>query len=326
MMHSPGRSARGDGVWGGRMGIAAIAAVLLAVLTPAVSATALTVTIDYRFDRGGFFDAGNERGRAARARLEEAATLFTDLVVDPLAAIAPGTTTHGLTDRWTTFFADPSSGGRASAANLNLGRGEVIVFAGARDLGGNVLGTAFTGAAFATGSAAFVESVQTRGQTGVGTTDVAPWGGSIAFDEVGTNWYFGESAAVPFGRTDFRSVALHEIAHILGVGSSGSWFDQLAAAPGCASGLAFYGEAAMAVHGSPVCLDGSADHWEEGTQSDGREAALDPLLDRRTRKELTELDLAGLRDVGWELSVPEPAGLALAALLALGLKIRRKRC
>ncbi len=295
-------------------------------LAPVAAAQALTVTIDYRFDGNGFFDEGNARGREARARIEEAASFYSDLILDPLAAITPGATTHGETDRWTTFFADPSTGGRASAANLRLGVGEVIVFAGARDLGGNILGTAFTGAAFASGSAAFVDGVENRGQRGVGTTDVAPWGGSIAFDQVGTNWYFGESAAVPFGRTDFRSVALHEIAHILGIGSSASWFDQLGAAPGCASGLAFYGAAATAVHGGPVCLEeGSPDHWEDGTRSGGREAAMDPLLDTRTRKELTPLDLAGLRDVGWELSVPEPTGLVLAGLAGLLVAARRLR-
>jgi len=54
---------------------------------------------------------------------------------------------------------------------------------------------------------------------------------------------------------------------------------------------------------------------------------MDPSLTGTSRKVFTDLDFAGLKDLGWEVSpVPEPAEMALAsglALLAFGVLRRR---
>ncbi len=289
-------------------------------LAPA-GAEAITVTIDYRFDSAGFFDPTTSAGFLARTRMQEAADLFSSSLLDPLLPIVPGAG-----DSWNAFFTHPGSGGNSASSNLSIAADEILVFAGARDLGGSILGQGGFGGYSVTGQTAFVNAVDTRGQTGVGTTDFAPWGGSVSFDLFGTNWYFGGSAAVPGSMTDFFSVAIHEIAHVLGLGAAASWDLQVGISGGCASGLAFMGAAAMAVNGGPVCLDDDPGHFADGTLSAGQEVSLDPSLAPGLRKLLSPLDWAALQDVGWQLSaaVPEPQGLALVALLA-ALGLRRSR-
>ena len=63
--------------------------------------------------------------------------------------------------------------------------------------------------------------------------------------------------------------------------------------------------------------------------SDGvsQEVVVDPNITVGTRKELTEMDLAFLRDIGFE-TIPEPSGVFLAAmgffsLIAYGWRRRR---
>ncbi len=308
IQHFKGRALRGG---------FALGAGLWLFLQP-VAANAIKLTIDYRFDASGFFDAGTRQGQEARDRLDDAARFYSDLIGDSLDAIEPGRTGPGTTNSWTGFFTNPSNGGASSTANLSIGADEILVFAGARDLGGNILGNGGFGGSVARGDPGFVDGVASRGQAGVGVSDFAPWGGSISFDSVGTDWHLRQTSVIPRGRTDFYSVALHELAHVLGLGTSGSWNQKVAADAGCASGLSFAGANAVAVNGGVVCLE-DLGHFQEGLRSGGQEVAMDPTLGTQIRKELTPLDLAALKDVGWEL-VPEPAGLlclAGAGFLAL---------
>ena len=316
----PDHQAGMDRALGGLAGLLPLLVFLLAA-TPGFAAT---ITIDYRFDQSGFFDPTHATGLLARTRMQQAAGIFSGLLLDPLDAITPGGRSHGVTDRWTAFFTDPATGGNAATADLALAADEILVFVGARDLGGSVLGQGGFGGWSASGSPSFLTSLDGRGQPGSGLTDFGPWGGSISFDAVGTRWYFGAAADVARGTTDFLSVALHELAHVLGVGTAGSWSAQVGAAPACASGSGFFGAHTMAVSGGPVCLDAGAAHFEEGTRAGGHEAALDPTLATGSRKLLTPLDLAALADVGWQLSVPEPP-LGLMLLAGWGLLCGQRR-
>jgi len=136
-------------------------------------------------------------------------------------------------------------------------------------------------------------------------SDIGPWGGSISFDTLDggqpRNWYFGTDVdGLEADQNDFFSVAVHELAHVLGFGivfpgaAATSWETHL-------SGNRFVGPRARAVHGGDVPLS-STSHWENGLQSDGRETAMDPSLTKGTRKLFTPLDFAAMDDIGWSLA------------------------
>lgn len=290
---------------------------LLLAVGLAGPASAVSITVDYSLDTSGFFDTGTANGLAARARLGEAATFFSNLLTDTLDAITPG----GL-NTWTNTFTNPSTGAAGSMTDITLGQDELLLYAGARSIPGTTLGIGGFGGFSASGFAPFLNSVSTRGQTGVGTTDFAPWGGSIAFDTSAT-WYFGAGGTIPAGTDDFLSVALHELGHMLGIGGANSWLNTIVGDGSCTSGVAAGGAAVSAANGGNACVESDFSHFLDGTTNGGQEAAMDPSLTTGTRKLFTALDIAALDDVGWETNgVPEPGfGLLLGmGLVALGLR------
>ena len=218
----------------------------------------------------------------------------------------------------------------ASLLNQDIAQDTLRIYAGAAEL--NAYGSGALGVGGIGGG-----TFRDRGQSGVGTTDVAPWGGSISFD-VTSNWYVDPDPATTeaFSGFDFYSVAVHELAHVLGVGTTGSWFSMIDGANG------FVGSNAVAAYsaatGQPETAVPTAPgngHWANGTQSflDGvlREAALDPSIGFGQRKPLTDLDWAALDDIGWEVAVtavpePETYAMMLAGLGLLGFAaLRRQR-
>jgi hypothetical protein len=174
-----------------------------------------------------------------------------------------------------------------------------------------------------------------RGQAGAllaSPTDNGPWGGSLTFNNTST-WYFDSDPTTVesfTGQNDFYSVAVHEIAHLLGLGTADSWVT-LETDPGT-GGTTFTGTHSVALVGSSVTLSPDNGHWANGTMSTvagtaiAQEAAMDPSLTVGTRKYFTNLDYAGLQDVGWQLAaIPEASTLALAAALgALGMVVRQR--
>jgi hypothetical protein len=262
------------------------------------SLLSLTVQIDYRFDDANFFDAPEKR-----AALQSAANVAVSRFDDDLAAIVP---TPGNT--WTARIDDPGpADGTREIENLTIPADTILVFAGGREM--NALGMGGPGGFRTIGSTTWNQRVASRGQdgtTGDGARDFGPWGGSITFDSnPAGGWYFGSDEGAINGRSDFFSVALHEMTHLLGFGTSDSWESRV-------SGSLFTGPAAAGEYDGqgnlPLSPDGA--HWASGTSDGGRETAMDPDLTTGTRKTLTALDLAGMDDVGWE--IPLDADLSTA--------------
>jgi hypothetical protein len=299
-----------------------IAAALLASFCLVPGAGAIDIQFDFGFDAANFFNGHPER----QATLNAAALVFESRLTDTLTAISPG----GI-NTWTATFDNPATGLEQAVANLTIPTNVIKVYAGGRDLGGSTLGQGGPGGFSGSGSTAFLDTVAFRGQTGAANnppTDFGPWGGSITFD-LFTSWYFDpqpNDMENIGGMSDFYSVAVHELAHLLGFGTADSWFTWQV-------NDTFTGPASMSLNGGvPVPLDPGLGHWQEGTTGDvvspvfinDQEAAMDPSITDGTRKYFTQLDFGGLDDVGWEV-IPEPAA---AVLLAGGLwvmSVRRRR-
>ena len=117
-------------------------------------------------------------------------------------------------------------------------------------------------------------------------------------------WHFDYSTPVGVGKNDLYSVALHEMLHALGIGTADSWDDLV-------SGTTWNGTEVQAITGTGAnMINAAGDHIASGTMStrisDGaaQEVVMDPTLTVGTRKSLTALDLAFLRDIGYDTIVP----------------------
>lgn len=265
----------------------------------------LCLTIHFQFDYSrdvlGFFD-----DPARRESLERAGDTLTSLLADSLSPINPG----GL-NTWTADFDDPATGLPTTAVNLSIPADTLLVYAGGRDLDGSTLGIGATGGFSSFGTVAWNNTVKGRGHDAALTsppTDFVTWGGAITFD-LPSDWYFGADAAgLGSTQNDFTSVALHELTHLLGFGTSTVWSDLV-------SGGVFTGAHATAVYGAgnPPVTDG---HWAQGLMDDGSEVVMDPVILQGTRKLPTRLDYAAIQDLGWTLRADPDGALGGAAVVA----------
>jgi hypothetical protein len=281
-------------------------------------AAALKLQFDYT-DDGGFFSGGNI-GR--RTTLEGAGQFFETHLTDSLSAITSSGSNHFNID-----FSNPSTGAAATVNDFSVAADTMVIHVGGSNLPGSTLGEGGPGGWSASGSSSFLTDAARRGQVGStqgpGATDFAPWGGNISFDNA-TNWYFDNDTNTDesFSGFDFFSVALHEIGHVLGIGTSDSWKNHL-------TGTTFSDANFSATVTSDLA------HWASNTMSfvDGKsqEAAMTPSIGPGTRKRFTDLDLAALSAIGWQVApaapvpVPAAAWLFVSALGFLGVTGRRSR-
>jgi hypothetical protein len=245
--------------------------------------------------------------------------MLTSRLSDTLTAINPITNV----DDWTADFLHPGTGGPISIPNLTIPQNVLRVYAGGRNLAGPLGQGGPGGFSLLATNQSFIDAVVGRGQPGAlgapnTQTDFGRWGGAITFDTVGPNWHFDHNTGPSTGQDDFLSVALHELGHLLGFGTAPSWNNLI-------SGSLFTGPVSTSLFGSnPPVTTG---HWASGTMYQGQEVAMDPDILVGTRKTFTELDFAGLDDLGWQVSpVPEPATvLGVAALGLAGVCGLRRR-
>jgi hypothetical protein len=289
------------------------AALLIALATQAQAN--IDIQFDFSYDTNNFF---NDASRVAV--LESAASVFESRLADSFSAI----TSSGSNGFDPVFFNPANPFGTSLSNNNDSFAANVIrVYAGGFDFTSGTIGLGGGGGFSCSGIGSFCSDATQRGQgdtTGTDAIDVAPWGGSISFDSVGTNWHFGATTlGLDNNESDFYSVAVHELGHLLGFGASDS-FDNLI------SGGNFIG----AESGSHA-LSGDQGHWASGTLSfaDGvsQEAAMTPSLTNGTRKYFTELDFAALQDIGWQVTpVPEADtwAMLLAGLGLVGFAARRR--
>jgi len=112
--------------------------------------------------------------------------------------------------------------------------------------------------------------------------------------------------------------------HSIGIGTADSW--EL-----LVSGTTWNGTNARALNGGSGLnlIAGTGDHIASGFMSVryfdgvGQEVVMDPSITTGTRKYLTQMDLAFLKDVGYA-TVPEPSTAVLLGFGALALSRRRR--
>jgi len=251
---------------------------LTAILPSSLSA--LTIQIDYTYDTNNFFDTQEKRDA-----MEAAAQFFGDRIQDNLLRIDPAEFPG---QSWTATFTHPTTGEALRRPDLVIPEDTIIIFVGARELFNSTAGQAGSGFSIESATLSWFQRVTARGQAGRELpsnerTDLAPWGGAIAFDTP-REWNFSLEENLP--GTEFVRVALHEIAHILGIGASDSWRNLIE--DGSFTGPSpLYGSFGTA-HGPsrPVLMLPSSTDF--GSNFDV----------------VTDLDLAALVDIGWEITLP----------------------
>jgi hypothetical protein len=287
--------------------------VLVAASQP-VSAN-VDIRFDYRYDSSSFFTGANS---SRQSILEAAASTFETRFQDHLTAVV----SSGSNNFDVRFF-QPDADKNITLSGFSVPADQIVVFVGAHDLGRSLAIGGPGGFSSTSSSSDFLDNAASRGQPGALSateTDFGPWGGAISFNSASA-WYFD-----PDPRTDesvvgydLYSVAVHELAHVLGFGTANS-FDNLV------SNNVFTGSAVEDLLGHrPGVTSG---HWTEGLQYNGVETAMDPTITQGQRKHFTELDYAAMKDMGWQVSaIPEPEawGMMLAGLGLLGWRLQGRQ-
>ncbi len=280
----------------------------------------LNIRFDYSLDTSNFFSGA---GQSRRQLLDLAAESIVGRFNDDLTAIVPGGD-----NQWQPSIYHPSLGpanqvqGNLTnlSPSLSIAANEIVIYVGARDLPGSSLGVGGGGnysfpsinISCQTQSEcdqrvanilAFRDNVGTRGETGARgpvQTDIAPNIGSISFDNQ-TDWYFGVSATgIQPGQVDFMTVAVHELAHVLGFGLLRS--DVTSVWTNLTSSGSFSGPKARAafVGGGNVPIE--AGHWADSVLNQyGQATLMGESIPRGSRQLLSPLDFAAMDDLGWDL-------------------------
>lgn len=289
-----------------------------ALLLSAAPSHAIEIELRYDYDTLGFFNAPGSR-EALRAAADYFETILHDslLAIDPAAW--PGAT-------WNARFFHPATGNTTEISGLVVPANTIIVFAGGRNLG-TTAGQGGPGFYSASGWQAWFDHLASRGQVGAlatPKTDFGPWGGSVTFNTTFT-WNFSTTGPVS-GQTPFMSIALHELGHLLGIGTAGSWNAKV-------SGTTFTGAHAALAYGANVPLQSGGGHWRDdgacvlpnGHNPSNANNVLSKafgqfgtphgftqqvLMDPSScsagsyMKVMTDVDIAGLRDIGWQMEPP----------------------
>lgn len=245
----------------------------------------LDIRVDYRFDTLGFFDAPSRR-----RVVEEAAAAWGRRLRDDFEAIPAGTPLAVRDPQ------DPAADARTLTLDDDID--DVVVFVGAAVLDdfGGATARSFPSATLDVGDAD-LEAALTARYDG---DDFEPWTGWITFD-ISERWFTDETLEsdddIPADRVDLYTNALHELGHILGVGTAPAFRALVEEG-------AFTGPRASALYGGPVPLAADEEHFTNDVRFEGERVLMDVSDPLGERFLPTGLDLAALADLGYELEEP----------------------
>lgn len=340
---------------------------LAVFLTPNQSLAGIVIDYTYDIETENFFGTNpTAKATLEAAAADISAVLKLNLPAMTVASTDYTFTGHGGNTSATITipqgYRNPSTGDSVLMSAFSLAENEIRVFAGMRLMDSGILGLGstigagtFEGTIAGQGSAsdwdasfasigAQNNALFRRGDNGPlirsfrfessffgGINDFdMQFGatfGSVGFD-LDTNWHFDHTTNVMPGEIDFYKVALHEVLHAVGFGTSYGW-DQLS------NGSDWLGPEAMALtNGGQGLIVGAhlADGFSSIRLSDGLaqesvmvEYSVNPPPGKHVS--LTELDAALLKDIGYvnASAVPEPTSLAMVSILLVGLAAYTRR-
>lgn len=237
----------------------------------------MNIEFDYRFDTNGFFDDPDRR-----TTLEAAANIWESFIEDDFEAIPAGVE---FTVR------NPQTLDTEEKVTLDAEIDDLIIFVGAVDFSFKELGLG--GPSGSAIGSVFSDRFN--------SSDFEPWIGAISFDsDPSGGWFFDGTPDtaddLPQETNDFLNVALHEIAHVLGIGTTdifstigeGGSFDGVNALNPLVNG------------GEAIPLEPELNHIAEGFLADGQPVVMDPS-NSSVRVLPTAVDLALLADIGYEI-------------------------
>jgi hypothetical protein len=251
----------------------------------------MEIKFDYRFDTEGFF---TEEKKAA---LDKAAEIWSNSLQDDFTEVPPGI----------EFTIQNPQTGATETIVLEETVDDLIIFVGAASEPFNGVTTEIDNSqaqAQYHGNDAqgdiFQRRISSDFRASGAVTDFEPWVGTISFTtNPGSEWDFSLNNPDP-EKLDFISVALQEIGRVLGVGTA-PIFDVLAAEGGFA-GV----NATEANDGNPIPLADSLDYL--AAEFTGESLLLDSEI-VSGRRSLSELDLAILADIGYQIQGLTKQGL-----------------
>lgn len=281
----------------------------------------MRIDFDYRFDRNGFFDNPNRR-----AALEKAGEIWSSLISDSFENIPAGVefaVQNPTTGSDETIILDEEIddilifvGANTSPYAGKLNNGQALIDNSSCHLNGccccecsstnedivnlsqpgilnpdksTILGKAQIEGTELQGDI-FQRRVSNNFRNQGVVTNYEPWAGSISFNSQ-ANWDFSLDNP-DSNQIDFLSVALHEIGHILGIGTA-PIFTNLSTKE------TFKGVNSKAVNnGKSIPLESDLSHVKDGFQ--GNSVLLDPIKNDG-RNLPSDIDLAMLADIGYEI-------------------------
>lgn len=285
------------------------------VLLPVhASLYAFSIDIKYDYDNNSFFNTQEKKDALAMA-----VNTFSSRITSTPGAITPSGDDH-----WTVECWDPRNmqTTKVSFTDPSIAANTLVLYVGGYAMQGYL---GFGGPGWCSsysGSDTWKNTVDYRGGS---SSSFSTWGGSISFDS-GTAWYFGASATVPADQFDFYSTAIHEIGHVLGIGTAtDQWTNKI-------TDNKYTGTYSVEMYGQSVPVDPDKAHWAAGTKSKipgtetEQECSMVPSGNMGQRIYFTDLDWAGVKDMGWGVAaVPEPATILLFFIgLPLSLFLRKK--